>query len=105
MDFALKQGIFTETNADMTKPATRAQLAGMVAKAISSAELKPLNQVENIPDVSAADEYYAEILLLYRAGVLNGADAQGNFMPQKSVTRAETAAMLSRLISPQLRMK
>lgn len=105
VDFALKNGIFTQVDGDMTKAATRAQLAGMVANAISTAELEPINQVEDIPDVKNGDENYTEILLLYRAGVLNGADAQGNFMPQKSVTRAETAAMLSRLISPQLRMK
>lgn len=105
VDFAAEKGIFSQTDADMTKPATRAQLAGMVANAISSFELEPINNVDTVPDVAAGDEYSAEIYLLYRAGVLNGADSAGNFMPQRSVTRAETAAMLTRLISPELRIK
>ncbi len=40
------------------------------------------------------------ILRLYRAGVLSGSDALGTFHPDRPISRAETAAIVSRVAQP-----
>ncbi len=107
VDFAAEQGIYTAATADLNKPATRAQLALMLARAVSSADLQQKNDIADnaIPDVKMTDEAAEEIYLLYRAGVLTGSDSKGSFLPNTFVARSETAAMITRIISPDLRME
>lgn len=60
--------------------------------------LEPINEVEGIPD---ADDYYT--LAFYDAGVLTGQDQYGAFRGGDSVTRAEAAVILARIVDPALR--
>ncbi len=71
------------------------------ARALDAAagELKSINQVEAIPDTK--DQ---AVLHLYRAGILTGVDGRGTFQPDGSLTRAEAAAMLIRVVDPALRI-
>ncbi|MBR3865437.1 MAG: peptidoglycan DD-metalloendopeptidase family protein [Clostridia bacterium] len=107
VDFASEQGIYTAADADLNKPATRAQLAYMLARAVSSADLQQKNTIADdaIPDIKISDEYAREIYLLYRAGVLTGSDSKGSFLPDTFVARSEAAAMITRIIAPELRME
>lgn len=41
---------------------------------------------------------------MYRQGILVGLDAAGSFLPANSVTRAEVAALLTRIVEPDLRL-
>jgi hypothetical protein len=62
-----------------------------------------LNNVYSLPDVNAGTPYRDEIFRLYWAGVLLGSDDAGTFKPNSSITRAEAAAIISRVILPDTR--
>lgn len=95
----LTQGQFT----DFSASATRAQLAGLLAKALPAADLAAINEVSALPDVTEETPYAESILALYQAGVLTGSDMYGTFSPEASITRAELAAILCRLVRPEMR--
>ena len=57
-----------------------------------------------ITDVDEYTPYQQEILWMYRQGILVGADDTGSFHPANSVTRAEVAALLTRMVEPELRL-
>ena len=42
--------------------------------------------------------------MMYRRGLLSGMDAAGSFCPDRSVSRAEIAALLTRVIEPEARL-
>ena len=47
--------------------------------------------------------YAPAVYELYRAGVLTGSDAQGRFLPNNAVTRAEVAAIATRMVNASYR--
>lgn len=104
INYAIQEGIIKSgdfTNYKAT--ATRAQMAYIFANALpeSTGVYSVINTVDNdaIPDVRTSDPYGSSIYKLYRSGVLTGGD--GNvFAPTKPITRAETAAIVSRLPFP-----
>ena len=61
-----------------------------------------LNSIPSIPDVEN-NGYGADIYYLYRQGVLTGNDSFGTFKPYSGITRAETAAILNRVMDPSKR--
>ena len=63
------------------------------------------NSVEDgaIPDVPADDIYAPYIYRAYRAGIVTGSDAQGTFYPTSSISRAEAAAVIGRIVNPSQR--
>lgn len=94
-------------------PASRAQMAGILAYALPgewydepNAELVTSAYASRdfITDVTDKTPYRSEILLLYRRGLLSGMDERGSFFPERSVSRAEVAALLTRMVEPQSRL-
>lgn len=61
--------------------------------------LAPINDVKTLPD---SDD--SMVLNYYNAGILTGLDSYGTFNGGKSLTRAEAAAMVSRIVRPGLRL-
>lgn len=62
--------------------------------------LPVLNDIHALPDEGDPD-----VLALYRAGVLTGTDAYGTFAGNKTLTRAEAAAICARILRPELRVE
>lgn len=60
-----------------------------------------INQVEALPDVGATDNVTR---FFYETGILTGTDKYGTFAGERTVTRAEVAAMVSRMARPELRL-
>lgn len=60
--------------------------------------LTPINDIAALPDCKEPG-----ILQFYNAGILTGVDKYGTFQGEKTLTRAEVAAMLSRIVRPALR--
>lgn len=91
---------------DLTRPANRAEVARLLARALPQSVYTAINNVADgaVPDVAATDGSAEAIYLLYRAGILSGSDADGHFFPHRTVTRAEVAAMLTRITDPSLRI-
>lgn len=81
-------------------PATRAFFLSLLALAIEGHEgdFPAINTVTALPDTDDPT-----VLFFYNMGLLTGVDEYGTFDPDKTLTRAEAAAMISRLARPQLR--
>ena len=85
--------------------ATRAQIAHIFAKATSDFAVVNDIDYDYISDVSERSEYADEILALYRAGILTGDERTRAFRPSDTITRAEAAAIISRVALPTTRIK
>lgn len=94
-----KRGLtqFFDLNSFSAAPADRDFFAARLSDA--AGELEEINTVPSLPDCS--DE---QVLELYRAGILTGFDPCGTFHGQATLTRAEAAAMLARVLEPSLRL-
>lgn len=101
LDYAYKNGIISTAfyNSDVTHKANRAQFAQILANSLSDANLAAINQISDnaVPDVNMNADYASGVYKLYRAGVLTGSDANGSFSPSSYITRAEAAAIVSRM--------
>ncbi len=88
------------------KPATRGQVAYILGNALPFSLYENINtEVTNIHDMANTDNYYNEVIMLYRAGVLTGKDGYGNFAPTENITRAEMAAVIYRIANSDARIK
>ena len=95
MDYLEKLGVAVP---DPVKQATRQEFIAMLAAVVPEVMLTPINQITALPDTADA-----AVLSFYNAGILTGVDDWGTFAPGKTLTRAETAAMVARVARPELR--
>ena len=51
-----------------------------------------------------SDPYAESIYRLYRAGIVTGSDEYGTFLPENSITRAEAAAIVTRMAESDNRL-
>lgn len=86
-----------------TRAATRAEVAEILYRSLPAEELPAVNQIEALPDYKESDTYWTAVVSLYRAGVLTGNDEYGTFRPNSNIRRSELAAILSRMVRPELR--
>lgn len=86
---------------EVAAPATRAGFLLLLdlATAQNRDSLAPINSIAALPDTQDA-----LVLRFYNAGVLTGKDAYGTFDPQGTLSRAECAAMVARVVRPGLRL-
>lgn len=105
VDYALKNGIIDAPYGDVNATATRAEFVRILAKALPDEALLEKNSVDDnaIPDVSSQSSDAQAIYTFYRAGVLCGSDSKGSFLPDNGISRAEVAAIVSRMANADLR--
>ncbi len=103
--FCIERGYFAKilndnvTAADVTQPATREQLFSIVVTATNAtktAEKLPFSDTSSI-----ADDFLDKMSIAYASGYLSGASSQDGLLanPKSNVTRAELAAIISRVLS------
>ena len=97
----IKDGQFDDYN----RPAKRYEVAKLFEDAMPMGYYTAQNSVSDIPDVSEKKDYKADLLTLYKAGVVMGSDSYGNFFPENNITRAEAAAIINRVAIPENRLK
>ena len=101
LDYAYENGIISLAyyNCDVSQKASRAQFAEIFANSMPAEGLPAINNVSDgaIPDVGMGNRYAEYVYKLYRAGILTGSDANGTFNPSTYITRAEAAAIVSRM--------
>ncbi len=104
--YALREGIVSENSfgGRYFEAATREELAYLLYRALPDCYGK-INDISPLPDVNAGSTYYPSILALYEAGVITGNDEFGTFYPYSSIVRSEVAAMVSRAINTDLRVR
>ena len=97
----------------LTAVATRAEMAHILANVLPEEALPAMNDTlvtsayatrRFITDVTEYTPYYQDILKLYRCGISIGSDGSGSFLPEAPITRGAAAAMLTRIIDPDLRV-
>lgn len=105
VDYAREQGILTR-DYDLDEPVTRWEFAHILAQALPQEALTPINPESSFADAQSIP-YPADAEMLYRAGVLTGVpqDGQLYFMPMNTITRGETAAIVTRMARPALRVR
>ena len=93
---------------DFERPITRAEMARIFAAtslARSLPERNSLSRVRaSVPDVGPGDYAAEAIYSLYAKGILTGIDGSLTFRPEDSLTRAEAAAIVSRLARAEQRV-
>lgn len=103
IDYAILNNI-CDNNFNSDDTAQRAFLAGIIVNATDSSVLSEKNSIAD-NSLSDVNGWYEEsVYKLYRAGILCGNDKYGTFAPETSITRAEVAAILSRIVKPDKRV-
>ena len=75
------------------------------AHAIPDNGYQQINVVTTLPDIDSSNKYYNDVIKLYNAGIVSGNDYRGTFTPKANITRAEAAAIASRLALPSTRIQ
>lgn len=103
VNFAVKYGVMKAGDfADYERNATRSEMAYIFAHALPESELAAISALLP-PDIAEFDKYAAEIRTLYAAGILRGNDEAGTFTGEHAITRAEAAAIITRIALPSVR--
>lgn len=102
-----------ELDSRLYAPATRAEVAHVLANLLPAAALPPVHDAlvtegyathRYVTDVTEYTPYFRDILQLYRTGISQGCDQQGSYCPSAPITRGAAAAMLTRMVDPTLRV-
>lgn len=107
VDYALANAIMYDGQfTDYTAPANRAQFALILASSLPLSALPEINaDLSEIPDVAVNTSYAWAVYRLYKAGVLAGSDEYGTFIPYSNISRAESAAIVTRMANPASRVR
>lgn len=105
LSLAHSYGILPADWTDLDAGATRAEVVYLIAHTLPDEAFPAVRRTKSIPDVAESDPYYAEILQMYRAGIVGGSDSAGTFRGDSTVTRAEFAAMFARVADPGQRLR
>lgn len=86
---------------NLSKQATRQDFLVFMALAVDGhkEEFPAINTITALPDTGSE----TVVLFFYNAGILTGTDKYGTFARDNTLTRAEAAAMISRIARPELR--
>jgi hypothetical protein len=107
--YARENGIIAR-DYDWNAQATRAEFVEIFAHALPEGAYHQINDVpdDGIPDVKAAHPQAESVYLFYRAGILIGSPTEGasfgEFRPDNTITRAEVAAILTRMMYAEYRV-
>ena len=104
INYAIANGIISASIfTDYGRAATRAEVAYIFANTLPTTEFPVKVNITALPDVNNTTPYSESIFMLFRAGVLTGNNDQRTFYPANNITRAEAAAIISRVILPGMR--
>ena len=106
VDYCFNNNIIN-TEYDYDAKATRSGYMVIFANALPDEALAKINSVpdNSIPDVPSTRAYAPAVYKLYRAGILQGSDAEHNCKPSDNIKRSEVAAILSRMMDETKRVK
>lgn len=111
VDYCIASGIITSgafRETDYTRPVKRWEMACIFAHTSLAKGMPARNSLERVraavPDVGMGTPCAEEIYSLYAKGVLAGVDANLTFRPDGALTRAEAAAIVSRMARTEQRI-
>lgn len=100
LTYAQQKGIVTTSYSDLDSAITRGQMAELFARALPASEYAQINDFNNAKERNVSDA----VKTLYTSGIMIGDDT-GSFRVNDTITRAETAAIINRVIIPDARVK
>ena len=111
VDYALENGILEEEFANYNAAISRRQFVQVFYRALPRSSYREINTIPDdaIPDIASDDIGAEEIYAFYRAGILSGYTktpgyAEHAFGAGSSITRAEVAAIMSRMFDKTVRL-
>ncbi|MCI9333124.1 MAG: hypothetical protein HFG05_13320 [Oscillibacter sp.] len=105
VDYAVQNNIMPGGQfSSFTTAITRAQLADLLAQVLPERDYAPINSVKVLPDVNDSTPGATSIFKLYNAGIVSGIDVYGTFAPNNSISRAQMAAIVCRLVQSESRL-
>ncbi len=105
-DFCIKRGIITNNQfTDYNRYIESHEAVTLFAKALTDEFFPAVNNVTDILDVPKNAVFAPSVYMFYNAGILCGNDDYGTFLPSSTLTRARSAAILSRIALPESRLK
>lgn len=111
VDYCLANGILRADSIvrlDYSRPITRREAAELFAATSLAKSLPELNDSgrvrTSIPDVRTGDRGAEAVYALYARGILSGVDGSLTFSPNGTFSRAEAAAIVSRLARAEQRI-
>ncbi len=110
VDYAVANGIVggeyaSRTPDEMNSAIDRREFAVIFYNALPAYALQAINSVSAVPDVPVGSEGAAEIYALYRAGILTGMNAAGDYQPDTGLRRNEAATIVARMFDENLRIE
>ncbi|MBE6622766.1 MAG: S-layer homology domain-containing protein [Ruminococcaceae bacterium] len=109
--FAIEKGIVKAEefdSGDLDKAMTREEMAMIMVRCVEQNGEKAAQKItsDKISDYSKIQDYYKEYVIdCFSFGLLCGIDENGTFAPSKSLTRAEAATVICRLLDKNMRVK
>jgi uncharacterized protein YjdB len=107
---SLKHGLLSSDeldNGDLTKVCTRQEMAVLLVRAAYigngevATQLLPTGSIADYDSI--AEQYQPYVLQAFSLGLLAGVDSKGTFNPTGSLSRAQAATVIYRLIDPSTR--
>ena len=105
VDYAKENNIINNSFSNYSKNINRSELVHILSNSLSEEELNSINDIKKIPDVNSNTSYSSSIFKLYNAGIIRGTGDNGIFKPQTSISRAETSAIINRIVNKNNRLK
>ena len=108
LDYAIENSIINKDTflaEEYNRNITRSEICDLFASAIPGEYFAAINDIKGIPDVLRDSENSDVYLMLYKAGILLGADEKGNFKPESDIKRSEISAIINRVALPENRVK
>lgn len=103
--YAKENNIINNNFSNYSKNINRSELVHILSNSLLVKELNSINDIKKLPDVNDNTSYSDSIFKLYNAGIIRGTGDMGTFKPQTNISRAETAAMINRLVNKSNRLK
>lgn len=98
----------TYSSADYHRPATRREVAQIFAATSQVKNMRTINNMAKVkatvPDVTTSSQGAEAIYSLYAKGILKGVDSKLTFHPNGTITRAEAAAIVARMVRAEQRL-
>ncbi|MCL2059641.1 MAG: S-layer homology domain-containing protein [Oscillospiraceae bacterium] len=105
VNYAIDNGIISSgVFGDYDRAASRAEMANIFANALHEDAYQDRYDVNWPPDVDESTPYYNEIMQLYSAGIVGGDEGTWTFRHADNITRAEAAAIFTRLVVVNTRL-
>lgn len=97
VDYCMNNGIMAEGQFDSySRSVLSFEMVQLFAAALPHDFYPAVNSISSVHDVPEILSFADDVLLFYNAGVLNGNDEQGNFLPMSPITRKRAAVIISR---------